>query len=265
MKDFKIIEIMELFDEDEITTADKIDRPERALEREAFDDFNKRNPMAGGGMLVQPGFGGTRQGYATSKTKTDKFKYKITNQHGTFYSDKKPESSARKVGSGKFSMAERNRVTRIKYPEYGSYAELLKKEPAKAKNVMANLQYSSIAGSKIKKKTQYTPLTTIQQNKILAEFPDADFSKGKLGFHTRKDQTKYVQVKKFVDRGYKPRFKSLPLKVQNQIKEKFSEIKNWDFKKYKYGVPQTFKASENRKIAMKVKNFVMGKSLFGNG
>ena len=59
----KIIELMDLFD-GEVTTADKIDRPERALEREAIDDFMKRNPMAGGGMLVQPGFGGTRQGYA---------------------------------------------------------------------------------------------------------------------------------------------------------------------------------------------------------
>ena len=55
---------MELFDEDEITTADKIDKPQEALDREAFDDFNKRNPKAGGGMLVQPGFGGVRQGYA---------------------------------------------------------------------------------------------------------------------------------------------------------------------------------------------------------
>ena len=225
-------------------------------EIELFNAFNRRNPKAGGGMLVQPGFGGTRQGYATSKTKTNKFKYKITNQHGTFYSDKKPKSSAKEVGSGKFSMAERNRATRIKYPEYSSYAELLKKEPAKAQNVMASLQYSSIAGSKIKKKTQYTPLTTIQQNKILAEFPSADFSKGKFGFNAELDQTKYVQVKKFVNRGYKPRFKSLPLKVQDQIKEKFSEIKNWNFKKYKYGVPQTLKASENRKIAMRIKNFV---------
>ena len=228
-------------------------------EIELFNAFNRRNPrqdFAGGGMLVQPGFGGTRQGYATSKTKTNKFKYKITNQHGTFYSDKKPKSSAKEVGSGKFSMAERNRATRIKYPEYSSYAELLKKEPAKARNVMASLQYSSIAGSKIKKKTQYTPLTTIQQNKILAEFPSADFSKGKFGFNAELDQTKYVQVKKFVNRGYKPRFKSLPLKVQDQIKEKFSEIKNWNFKKYKYGVPQTLKASENRKIAMRIKNFV---------
>ena len=47
----KIIELMDLFD-GEVTTADKIDRPQQALDREAFDDFNKRNPMAGGGMLV---------------------------------------------------------------------------------------------------------------------------------------------------------------------------------------------------------------------
>ena len=63
MKDIKILEIMELFDEGEVTTADKIDRPQKALDREMFEDFNKRNQMAGGGMLVQPGFGGTRQGY----------------------------------------------------------------------------------------------------------------------------------------------------------------------------------------------------------
>ena len=62
MKDIKILEIMELFDEGEVTTADKIDRPQKALDWEMFEDFNKRNQMAGGGMLVQPGFGGTRQG-----------------------------------------------------------------------------------------------------------------------------------------------------------------------------------------------------------
>ena len=46
----KIIELMDLFD-GEVTTADKIDRPQQALDREAFDDFNKRNPMAGGGRI----------------------------------------------------------------------------------------------------------------------------------------------------------------------------------------------------------------------
>jgi hypothetical protein len=67
--DQKIIELMDLFDDEQVTTADKIDRPQQALEKEAIDDFMKRNPMAGGGMLVQPGFGGVRQGYAKSKKK----------------------------------------------------------------------------------------------------------------------------------------------------------------------------------------------------
>ena len=59
----KIIELMDLFD-GEVTTADKIDRPQQALDREAYDDFMKRNPMAGGGMLVQPSADGSRPGYA---------------------------------------------------------------------------------------------------------------------------------------------------------------------------------------------------------
>ena len=62
----KIIELMDLFD-GEVTTADKIDRPERALEKEAYDDFNKRNPMAGGGMLVSPSADGSRPGYAEKR------------------------------------------------------------------------------------------------------------------------------------------------------------------------------------------------------
>jgi hypothetical protein len=54
---------MNLFDDEQVTTADKIDRPERALEKEAIDDFMKRNPRAGGGMLVQPDFGDMREGF----------------------------------------------------------------------------------------------------------------------------------------------------------------------------------------------------------
>ena len=73
----KIIELMDLFDDEQVTTADKIDRPQRALDREAIDDFMKRNPMAGGGMLVQPSADGSRPGYADEK---DFFVYK--NQFG---------------------------------------------------------------------------------------------------------------------------------------------------------------------------------------
>jgi hypothetical protein len=46
-----------------LTTADKIGRPERALEKQAIIDFENRNPMAGGGMLVQPSADGSRPGY----------------------------------------------------------------------------------------------------------------------------------------------------------------------------------------------------------
>jgi len=58
----RIEDLMDLFDEDEVTTADKIERPE-----DPFRDFMDRNPMAGGGMLVQPSADGSRPGYAMSK------------------------------------------------------------------------------------------------------------------------------------------------------------------------------------------------------
>ena len=264
----KIIELMDLFD-GEVTTADKIDRPQRALDKQAIDDFMDRNPMAAGGMLAQPSADGSRQEYATSTVKTKKFKYpknyynQKTKKVETVYMDKPPKSSAKEIGSGKFSMAERNRVTRIKYPEYSSYSKLLKKEPAKAKTVMANLQYASVAGSKIKKKNVFTPLTIIQQNKILAEFPDADFSKGKFGFNQANEQTKFAQVKRFINRGYKPRFKKIPLNLQEEIKQKFSYFKDWDFDNYKYGVPGSGGGSktgrvnrENNILAQRVKLYI---------
>ena len=66
----RIIELMDLFDEGEVTTADKIDRPERTLEKQAIDDFMDRNPMAGGGMLVQPSADGSRPGYKQPPSET---------------------------------------------------------------------------------------------------------------------------------------------------------------------------------------------------
>ena len=65
--DKKIIELMDLFDDEQVTTADQIKRPEQALDREAYSDFMKRNPMAGGGMLVQPSADGSRPEYGAAK------------------------------------------------------------------------------------------------------------------------------------------------------------------------------------------------------
>jgi len=62
-KQVKIIELMELFDDEEVTTLDQIkERPQKALDREMFQNAF-REEKAGGGMLVEPGFGGVRQGY----------------------------------------------------------------------------------------------------------------------------------------------------------------------------------------------------------
>ena len=50
---------------------------------EAINEFVLRNPRqekAGGGMLVQPGFGGTRQGYAKVKKKGSYFTDRITDK-----------------------------------------------------------------------------------------------------------------------------------------------------------------------------------------
>ena len=51
----------------QVKFASDIARPDpkpQVKEIELFNAFNRRNPKADGGMLVQPGFGGTRQGYS---------------------------------------------------------------------------------------------------------------------------------------------------------------------------------------------------------
>jgi len=62
-----------------LTTADKIGRPERALEKQAIIDFENRNPMAGGGMLVQPSADGRRPGYSVDKRNNN---YRVTGKRG---------------------------------------------------------------------------------------------------------------------------------------------------------------------------------------
>jgi len=50
----------------EVFRASEAQIPEKTLTRDMFREAQERfkNAKAGGGMLVQPGFGGTRQGYA---------------------------------------------------------------------------------------------------------------------------------------------------------------------------------------------------------
>jgi len=60
---------------DQVKFASDIDQPVDKFEVQQiklFNEFNRRNPRADGGMLVQPGFGGTRQGYAEDTKKIGK-------------------------------------------------------------------------------------------------------------------------------------------------------------------------------------------------
>jgi len=69
MDDFESVieQLKKELGEDKITTTNRIPRPQQALDREMFEDFNERNPMAGGGMLVQPSADGSRPGYQGKK------------------------------------------------------------------------------------------------------------------------------------------------------------------------------------------------------
>ena len=62
-----IKKMQEMYGDDVITTADKINRPDPkpiVKEIEAINEFMKRNPKADGGQLVAPSVDGSRPGYA---------------------------------------------------------------------------------------------------------------------------------------------------------------------------------------------------------
>ena len=73
-----IKKMQEMYGDDVITTADKINRPEpkkEVKEIEAINEFMKRNPKAGGGMLVKPSADGSRPGYSGKKGPKSKNPY----------------------------------------------------------------------------------------------------------------------------------------------------------------------------------------------
>jgi len=73
-----IKQMQEMYGDDVITTADKLEKPPKTVVREMFEDFNARNPKAGGGMLVKPSADGSRPGYAAPQFR-DKNAIKLQN------------------------------------------------------------------------------------------------------------------------------------------------------------------------------------------
>ena len=65
-----IKKMQEMYGDDVITTADKLEKPPKTVVREIFEDFNARNPKADGGQLVAPSVDGSRPGYDGKKNIT---------------------------------------------------------------------------------------------------------------------------------------------------------------------------------------------------
>ena len=51
MEEIDIEKILDMFEDDYVIPASQMERPQSALDREMFEDFNKRNPQADGGRI----------------------------------------------------------------------------------------------------------------------------------------------------------------------------------------------------------------------
>ena len=111
-----IKQINEEFGEGTITTADKIDPPENP-----YRDFMDRNPMAGGGMLVQPSADGRRPGYSKQPVRTNIFK-NLDKGFQKYYKENLQKEF------GPFDKLESSKKTQFKTVYYPRYLEVQKQK-----------------------------------------------------------------------------------------------------------------------------------------
>ena len=255
-----IQELIDLFDNDEVTTADQVDRPQKALDREMFQTAF-RQEKAGGGMLVEPGFGGVRQGYADDqaskklksfigkkkKIKATVLKQKVLDLGYTKYDSQKikkkfpnleiiddlPISIGRK-GQTNYSDKElnvANRYTNLENKKRNvkakKYLELDEGDKKKIFNIMTRNNNKFVKDYASRKDRFNSKI----EKKIMDEFPNVkfDFEKhGKYGVIQNIDGKRnpnYTAVSKFQERNFKTAVggKGKPLTASQikKIKENF--------------------------------------------
>jgi hypothetical protein len=245
---------MDLFDEDEVTTADKINRPEpkqSVKEIELFNEFNIRNPKAGGGMLVQPSADGRRPGYAGKTidrnirlTETGNA-YEVAVQRGpkifnkTFRKENYKNAAEALNAAKKFRDQKekiKKRKVGIQEPKYGS--GLSQKEYMKIYNEATRELTES---GKLAKERE-TKLKNFIGNKkkikasVLKDFIlDLGYSK----YDPTRVTKKFPNLEIVKDLKQGTDFKPISDKEKTIIKNNFDLPEgetNWDFKKNRFGI-----------------------------
>ena len=284
MKNFKIIELMELFDEGEVIPASEMQRPQQALDREMFLDANKRLNKAGGGMLVQPGFGGTRQGYkedlpeGITKTPAGNYKVELKRGDGINKTEKNLSKAKKILEKFKEDNPVKKRTTETtkisgdrlkvlnKYAQdtYGlNYKDLGPGQVQQVYNTARNRGFEY-------RPSGQSPFPIEQKNKLI-EFAKEkniklDFDKyPKYGVPKDikgKRNTNYTKLVNFKNRGFKD-FKKNLLSEADRIKvmdnfELPKGVKNWNFDTNRFGL--TYEGNEN--LIQRIKNSLKEKKKY---
>ena len=245
-----IKKMQEMYGDDVITTADKLEKPPKTVVREIFEDFNARNPKADGGQLVAPSVDGSRPGYSGKErkkftgTKMDPDQLKELDKYAKYLKKQGVE------GMGD------TYVTSTKKAQQSIYNRAANRDFKftldKEKPITDT--YTKPQKDKIKKAFNISDEDFVKSNTRYG-VPSGSGVKGEVGKEQRRI---YALAKDFVKRGFKsgsqtlpsgelPESKQMPLDKQTEIKTKYELPENyvdkksgrreWNFKKYPYGVP----------------------------
>ena len=182
----KIIELMDLFDDEEVTTADKIERPQQALDRDMYKDFMDRNPMAYGGQLTTGPNKGKHK-FTVGKNK-ENVGYFDTIEEGEEWEKKtRTKKGYDKPKGKKIPKSELNKGAQyfygVDYDNLKDDKELTKEKKKSKVYSKINDHHKRTGKYKFVVKTQDSQLSETNQKKILKQFPNAKFGpKRKYGF-----------------------------------------------------------------------------------
>ena len=193
---------------------------------EAINRFVRNNPrqdMAGGGMLVQPGFGGTRQGYRNEKKLNKTMEKRISN-----FETKTGTKYANQPNWKKYDIREGNWTGGGKGKNFKDPKFIKQRSEGTQIQKVRNYLSSAIRENKGKPVT-FKTISEIKKGAGVTANIDADI-------------TRALQSDKFTNKINLRKFEKLPDEVIKEIKSSFSNLvpKNkWNFDKHKFGINKT--------------------------